>query len=68
MSNADTRVPCIVCGTPTDHARQPTYENRETGERFTITAGPVWACDGCTYDAANSKGRYVDERKSDRSI
>jgi hypothetical protein len=57
---------CIICGTSTDHVRQPTYEHRTTGERFTITPEPVWVCDGCTYDAANAMGRYVDERTGPR--
>jgi hypothetical protein len=44
--------------------RKPTYEDRRTGRRFAITPEPVWVCDGCTYEAANFKGRYIDERTS----
>lgn len=57
-----SKPPCTICGAETDHARQPTYEDRATGKRVAITTGPVWVCDGCTYDAANWLGRYVDER------
>lgn len=58
------KAPCMICGTETDHERQPTYEDRKTGQRIAITPTPVWACDGCTYEAANFKGRYVDERQT----
>lgn len=53
---------CIVCRSAPAELRTPTYDDRKTGKRYALTAIPVLLCFGCTYDAANAHGTYVDER------
>lgn len=53
---------CVLCCGPGAELRNPQGEGKD-GQRYAVSAIPVWVCEGCAHSAVLRAGlAYVDER------